>query len=94
MRILRTEYKIESGIPVVYLFCRDEAGKREITTDNSLSPYFYIPTNENSSGLKVDPGHYQAVDGTPVSKSVYYFAWRCPENKGCLFSNMGSRYII
>lgn len=69
MRLLRTEYKVEDGKPVVYLFQR-ENGKRVISTTSSFVPYFYIPADEidKLSGIRADKQVYEAIDGTGLRK--------------------------
>ena len=61
MRLLRTEYKVENNLPIVYLFTRDENGKRTIKKDSSLVPYYYIQSDNKES-------HYISIDGLPLLK--------------------------
>lgn len=68
IKLLRTEYQIEHGKPVVYLFLRDN-GKRIIQTDDSLVPYFYIPHGENVCDKVFHTGKtYTTFDGQLVEK--------------------------
>ena len=69
MKLLRSEYSVENGNPVVYLFCR-ENGKRKTIIDDSLVPYFYVSETEkdNLKGIRQDSKIYEAIDGTKLIK--------------------------
>jgi len=67
MKLVRSEYLIHNGKPVVYLFIR-EGNTRIIKKDDSLVPYFYIPYDEHPLSLKTDNKKYKALDGTILKK--------------------------
>ena len=69
-KIVRTEYQVVSGKPVVSIFERDGL-KRNIKKDPTLRPYFYISENEVSSVWNpyLEKGTtYRALDGTTLRK--------------------------
>lgn len=47
------DYTIQYNKPVIFLFARDEDGKREVFKNESFKPYFYAPINEvvNNDGV-------------------------------------------
>lgn len=70
MKIVRTEYEVVSGRPVVSLFCRED-GKRKVVQDDSLVPYFYVPYNERDRvpGIQYDSSqHYTSIYGERLAK--------------------------
>jgi len=68
MKLLRTEYEVYGNKPVVWLFQRED-GKRVITKDSTLRPYFYVEESQASKHLgEVDPGVFFASDGTRLKK--------------------------
>jgi len=69
--LVRSEYRVEQNKPVVYLFQR-ENGKRILTLDDTLTPYFFVPESEvdRLQGIRCDPNTYEAIDGTKL-KRVY-----------------------
>ena len=83
MKILRTEYKVENNIPVIYAFCR-ENDKRQIIKDTNFVPYFYVPHNEHktegeeylsSTGDKVKKISVTLPSEIPVAKERYSKTW-------------------
>ena len=69
MHVVRTEYEVDNGRPVVHVFCR-ENGKRVVVKDSSLVPYLYVPYSErgNVIGVDCDPGEYVSVYGDRLAK--------------------------
>ncbi len=63
MQLLRTEYKVISGTPRVYVFTRDSNGKRDIVEDDSLVPYFYVP-DENGTYTSFDDKKLRKIETT------------------------------
>ena len=79
MRLTRTEYEVEGGVPVVYLFCRED-GKRVIRKDSSLIPYFYVLESEKDKfKVKTDGQVYRAIDGTRLVKIYTKIPAEVPE---------------
>jgi len=74
MRLIRTEYTIENGKPIIYFFTRDKDGKRQIINSNKSTPYFYVSVDEVDKlnnikdSVKIDPGIYEDVYGKFVKK--------------------------
>ena len=67
-KIVRTEYEVEKGKPVIYAFCR-ENGKRVIIKDPNLVPYFYIKADtKGKDKYDIDKGMYESIDGTQLVK--------------------------
>jgi len=62
MKIIRTEYRLKYGKPLVYAFCRNDQNEREVVIDGSIRPYFYV--------LETDAGLAQ-VHGYEVSEHDY-----------------------
>ncbi len=48
MPVIRTEYNIEHGKPVVYSIARNTDGTRTLSSDNAFEPYLYVPWDEKS----------------------------------------------
>ena len=70
-KILRTEYSIENGKPIIHVFGRDSNGKRTLVKDSSLRPYLYCSLDECTRvpDVEIDISKpYISVDGTELAK--------------------------
>jgi len=69
MHLVRCEYQIEHGLPVIYLFCRED-GKRVMKKVTDFRPYFYVLESEkNRSPLKYDPATFTGLHGERLVKA-------------------------
>lgn len=69
MQLIRCEYQVENGKPIVYLFCR-ENGKRVVRKIGDFIPYFYVLEKEkdNLQGLSQSPQCYHGLHGEKLTK--------------------------
>jgi len=69
MKLIRTEYLIEQGKPIIYLFQRVDK-KRVIIRIDDFVPYFYCLDSEidNLKGIRSNPNIYHSIYGEPVRK--------------------------
>ena len=58
MKLVRCDYEVKGYRTDVHLFQRID-GKRVVTVDSSLVPYFYVLEDEMDKleGIKVQPGY-------------------------------------
>ena len=79
MNLTRVEYEVEGGVPVVYLFCRED-GKRVVRKSTELVPYFYVQESEKGKfKVKTDSRVYHAIDGTKLVKVYTQIPAEVPE---------------
>lgn len=73
MKLLRSEYKVVDGKPIVYLFTRGNDGKRDIKIDKTFEPYFYISADENITDeriLRIENKIYEDMFGKKLKKVI------------------------
>lgn len=90
MKLLRAEYEVVRGKPVICLFTRDETGKRIVVKDDTFVPYFYVKDGDEVKVPQyyVDKKLFQAYDGNTVRK-IYT---RLPEDVAMVRDKFSKTY--
>jgi len=70
LALMNIDYKIERGIPVIYLFCRNRKKERVIVRDKKFKPWFLVTKNAPGNKRKLEPTNIKTIGGEPLFKII------------------------